>query len=198
MRWALWITFALVILLAVYIASPLIALHSIASAVEARDAAALTERIEFPALRRSLTRQIVATYRRLTGKTVPLGAVGRRLAVSVADPVVARLMTVRALLDLLGKGEAGERARVRIERAPITPNAFNSVWRLWLNSDYLGRDFYVHLPPEGPREDQFTLHLRPINWRWKVVGIDLPEELQERLAQEIIKLTQERLAPLRR
>jgi hypothetical protein len=59
MRWALWITFALVILLAVYIASPLIALQSIASAVEARDAAALTERIEFPALRRSLTRQIV-------------------------------------------------------------------------------------------------------------------------------------------
>jgi hypothetical protein len=198
MRWALWITLALVILLAVYIASPLIALQSIASAVEARDSAALTERIEFPALRRSLTRQIVATYRRLTGKTVPLGAVGRRLAVSVADPVVARLMTVRALLDLLGKGEAGEGARVRIERAPITPNAFNSVWRLWLNSDYLGRDFYVHLPPEGRREDQFTLHLRPINWRWKVVGIDLPEELQERLAQEIIKLTQERLAPLRR
>jgi hypothetical protein len=200
MRRALWIAVTLVILffLAVYIASPLIALHNIASAVDAKDAAALTERIEFPAVRRSLTRQLVATYRRLTGKTVPLGAISRRLAVSVADPVVARLMTVRALLDLLSKGEAGEGAKVRMERAPITPNAFKSVWRLWLHSDYLGRDFYVHLPPEGPREDQFTLHLRPINWRWKVVGIDLPEELKERLAQEIVKLTQERLAPLRK
>jgi ABC-type dipeptide/oligopeptide/nickel transport system permease subunit len=198
MRWAVWITLPLVILLAVYIASPLIALHSIASAVQTKDAVALTERIEFPAVRRSLTKQLVANYRRLTGKTVPLGALGRRLVVSVADPVVARLMTVRALLDLLGKGEAGEGGKVRIERAPITPNAFKSVWRLWLNSDYLGRDFYVRLPPEGPRDDRFTLHLRLINWRWKVVGIDLPEELKERLAQEIIKLTQERLAPLRR
>jgi hypothetical protein len=198
MRWAVWITLTLGILLVVYIASPLIALHSIASAVEARDAVALTERIEFPAVRRSLTKQILATYRKLTGKTLPLGAIGKRFAVSVADPVVARLMTVTALLDLLGKGEAGKGEKVHIGRAPFTPTAFKSLWRLWLNSDYLGRDFYVYLPPEGPRDDQFAVHLRPIHWRWKVVGVDLPEELKERLAQEVIKLTKERLAPLRR
>ena len=198
MRWALWITLTFFIILGVYFASPLIALQRIASAVETRDAAALTERIDFPSVRRSLTKQIVATYLELTGKKLPIGAISKRFAISVADPIVARLMTMRALLDLLGKGEAGKSAKVPIDRAPFTSTSFKNVWRLWLNSDYLGRDFYVHLPPEGPREDQFTLHLRPINWRWKVVGIDLPEELQERLAQEIIKLTQERLAPLRR
>ena len=110
MRWALWITVTLSILLGAYITSPLIALQRIASAVETRDAVALTERIEFPSLRRSLTKQIVAAYLKLIGKKLPIGVFGvfgKRLAVSVADPVVARLMTVRALLDLLGKGEAG-------------------------------------------------------------------------------------------
>jgi hypothetical protein len=195
MRWALWITVTLCILVGVYIASPLIALQRIASAVETRDAVALTERIEFPSLRRSLTKQLVATYLKLTGKKLPLNAFVRRFAVSVADPVVARLMTVRALLDLLGKGEAGENAKVPIYRAPVTPASFKSVWRLWLNSDYLGRDFYVYLPPEGSRSDRFKLHLQLMRWRWRVVGIDLPEDLKEQLVRELIKLTKEQLVP---
>jgi Protein of unknown function (DUF2939) len=187
MRWAIWTT--LFVLLGVYIASPLIALQRIEFAVETKDAVALTERIEFPSLRRSLTKQLVATYLKLTGKKLPLNAFGRHIAVSVADPVVARLMTVRALLALLGKGEAGENAKVPVDRAPFTPTAFKSVWRLWLNSDYLGRDFYAYLPPEGARNDRFRVHLRFIRWRWRVVGVDLPEELQEKLVRELIKLT---------
>jgi hypothetical protein len=195
MRWALWITVTLSILLGAYITSPLIALQRIASAVETRDAVALTERIEFPSLRRSLTKQIVATYLKLIGKKLPIGVFGKRLAVSVADPVVARLMTVRALLDLLGKGEAGKTAKVPIDRAPFTSTSFKSVWRVWLNTDYLGRDFYVYLPPEGSRGERFKVHLRLIRWRWRLVGIELPEDLKEQLAREIVKLTKERLKP---
>ena len=135
MRWALWITTTLGIALGVYIASPLIALHGIASAVEARDA---SERLEFPALRRSLTKQIVAEYLKLTGKKLPIQAMARTLVVSVADPIVARLMTVRAILDLLGKGDAGEKAKLPIDRAPFTASSFQSLWRLWLESDYRG------------------------------------------------------------
>ena len=86
MRWALWITTTLGIALGVYIASPLIALHGIASAVEAQDAAALSERLEFPALRRSLTKQIVAEYLKLTGKKLPIQAMARTLVVSVPIP----------------------------------------------------------------------------------------------------------------
>jgi len=193
MRWALWITVTLCILLGAYIVSPLIALQRIASAVQTRDAVALTELTEFPSLRRSLTKQIVAAYLELTGRKLPIGAFTKRFVVSVADPVVARLMTVRALLDLLGKGEAGESARVPIDRAPFSSTAFKSVWRLWLNSDYLGRDFYVYLPPESSRIERFRVHLRLIRWRWRLVGIDLPEDLKQRLARELVKLTQDRL-----
>jgi hypothetical protein len=47
--------------------------------------AALTERIDFPALKRSLKKQIVEEYLKLTGKQLPIQALGKRLAVSVAD-----------------------------------------------------------------------------------------------------------------
>lgn len=96
-----------------YFASPFIALQRISIAVETRDAVALTERTDFPAVRRSLTKQIVATYLKLTGKKLPLGAIGRGFAFSVADPVVARLMTVTALLYLLQKGDAGNNVKVQ-------------------------------------------------------------------------------------
>jgi hypothetical protein len=195
MRWAFWSTIAFCIFLGIYIASPLLALQRIASAVERRDAIALAERIDLPSLRRSFRNQIVVTYLKLTGRHLPLGAISRRFAVSVADPVVARLITIRALLDLLGKGEAGKRASIPLERAPFTPTSLQSLWRLWFNSDYLGRDFYVYLPPHGSRADQFQIHLRPVRWRWTIVGIELPEELKERLARELIDLTPERLKP---
>jgi hypothetical protein len=111
-----------------------------------RDAVALTERIDFPAVRRSLTKQIVQEYLKLTGKKLPLQAIGKRLMVSAVDPIVARLMTVRALLDLLNKGDAGEQAKVPLDRAlslqllstaldifgltPITEaEAFTSIYR---------------------------------------------------------------------
>lgn len=191
MRWLLGFTLALCLLLGVYLASPLLALQNIAAAVEARDAEALSERIDFPSLRRSFTKQIVATYSELTGRSLPLGAMSRRLAVSVADPVVAQLMTVRALLDLLAEGEAGK-AKVRAERAPFTSEAFQSVWRLWLSADYLGRDFYIYLPPGGARSTQFRVHLRLERWRWTIVGIELPEELRQKLARELVDVTWDR------
>lgn len=193
MRWTLGITATLVVLLAVYLASPLIALQRIASAVEARDAVALSERLDVAALRRSFRKQMVTTYRELTGKKLPLGALSRRLAMSVADPIVARLMTMRALLALLGDGKAGEVAKVPADRAPFSSISFPSIWRLWLSADYLGRDFYIHLPPDGPRSERFGMHLRLIRWRWELVGVELPDELRIQLARELIEETQERL-----
>jgi hypothetical protein len=190
-RWGLWVSLTLGILLSVYLASPLIALHSIASAVETKDAVALTERIDFAALRRSLTKQLVDEYLKLTGKKLPLHAIGKRVVVSVADPIVARLMTIRALLDLLGKADAGEKAKLPLERAPFTTGSFKSLWQLWLDSDYRGRSFYIYLPPKKSRAEQFRAHLRLIGWRWRIVGLDLPEDLKEHFAQELVKLTQE-------
>ena len=191
LKWGRWVVLALGVLLSIYLASPLIALHDIGSAVETRNATALTDRIDFPALRRSLTKQIVEEYFALTGTKPPLRALAKRFAVSVADPIVARLMTVRALLDLLGKGDAGENAKVPLERAPFTSGALNDLWHVWLESDYLGRNFYVYLPPKKSREEQFRVNLRLTGWHWRVVALDLPADLREHLARELVKLTKD-------
>jgi DUF2939 family protein len=191
-RWGRWVVLALGILLCTYLASPLIVLHEMASAVETKDAAALTARIDFPALKRSFTKQIAQEYLKLTGKKLPLNALARRVAVSVADPVVARLMTVTALLDLLGKGKVGDRTSVAVDRAPFASGSLGNLWQVWLDSDYFGRDFYVYLPPKKAREEQFRVDLRLKRWRWQMVGLDLPDDLKQHLARELIKASQER------
>lgn len=160
MRWAIGITVLLVVLLAIYVASPLVALYRIGSAVEARDATALEERIHFPSVRHSFKKQIVATYRELTGKPLPLNAMVRRAAVSVADPIVARLMTINALLDLLGKGEAGKNVKVPIDRVPLNSRSLDNVWRLWVNSDYLGKTFYMSTA-RGPKDRSVSREAPP-------------------------------------
>jgi hypothetical protein len=62
MRWGLWTTVVLIVLLVAYFAWPLVGFYSLASAVESRNAAALAERVDFPSLRRSLSQQVIAEY----------------------------------------------------------------------------------------------------------------------------------------
>jgi len=67
-RWGRWIAVVLVLLVAAFFIWPLVGFYRIASAVEAKNATALAERVEFSLLRRSLTQQVIAEYLRLTGK----------------------------------------------------------------------------------------------------------------------------------
>jgi hypothetical protein len=96
MRWTLWIAVVLLVVLSAYAVWPVIGFYKIASAVEFRDAAALTQRVDFRSLRKSLTKQLVATYLELTGQEKKLGLLEKSIAMgvgdSIADPIVARLV----------------------------------------------------------------------------------------------------------
>jgi hypothetical protein len=59
-----------------------------------------------------------------------------------------------------------------------------------LTPKYRGGSFSVYLPPKKSRADQFRAHLRLIQWR--IVGLDLPGDLKQHLAQELVK---DRLRP---
>jgi hypothetical protein len=84
-------------------------LVSTCRAVQARNAAAVSELVDFPALRRSLTVQIVRTYPRLTGKAGRPGSIIEQFSVgvgvSVADSIVAKLISPEALLELRHNGQ---------------------------------------------------------------------------------------------
>ena len=187
----------LVVLLGGYTAWPITGLYRIASALDARNAQALDNQLDYRLLRQSLTGQIMQAYLKLTGKDQPpqtlRGQLVMGLIATVADPLVAKLINSETLLDLLGKGwpssvVPGEPpAAIRgISRASI-----GNAWQIFLNSEYSGANFYATVPVASPPAEQFRLHLQLLQWKWKVVGIDLPEALRVRIAQEVIKLNPE-------
>jgi Protein of unknown function (DUF2939) len=192
MRWTLRIVAVLLVLLLAYAIWPVVGFIRIASAVEAKDAAALGKLVDFKALRKSLTKQIVAAYIDLTGKEKQLGLLGKSLAVglgtSYAEPIVAELLNEQTLIDLLSKGEyGGNGGKLPPELAPFSKSALQSGWKTWWASEYGLGDYYVNLPPDKSPDKQFKVKLSLKEWQWKLAGIDLPEPLKIQLAQELAK-----------
>lgn len=191
MRWTLRIAAILAVLLLAYAIWPVVGFFQIASAIEARDAPALAKRVDFRALRKNLTKQVVAAYLQLTGKEKKLGLLGKGIALGIgtsyAEPIIARLLNEQSLIDLLSKGEGGAGIKVPAEFAPFSANAMKSGWQTWWASEYGLGDYYVHLPPDKPLDERFTVKLSLTDFQWKLAGIDLPEPMRLELAQELMK-----------
>jgi hypothetical protein len=194
MRLTIGIGAALLVLWLAYAVWPFFGVYRLAGAVQARDIAVLIEQVDFPALRRSLTAQIATTYLRMTGKAragqrgsiVEQFTIG--VASSVADPIVAKLVSPESLLDLLQNGRP---PGVVSDNLPsiegVGTEALGNAWRLYLNSELgIGR-FFIGLPVDKPLADSFRLQFCLTSWTWKLCGVELPEQLQIRLAQEILK-----------
>jgi hypothetical protein len=67
-----------------YAASPYFAVYDLLRIVQERNLAELRARVDFPAVRRSLTAQIVRTYLRITGKTGQSGSIAEQLGEQIA------------------------------------------------------------------------------------------------------------------
>jgi hypothetical protein len=133
-----------------------------------------------------LTQQIVDAYLQISGRGASTRSnIAAAATVSIADPIVARLINPEALLNLLNKGSLDESHQSRL--GPIPSASFWNPWRLWWNSEYSGANFYLSLPTEAPRAQQFRLRFRLLRWQWKLAGIDLPEEVRLGLARQLLK-----------
>jgi len=176
----------LLALLVGYWAWPFFALRGLAADLQARNAAAVNEKVDYARVRRSFTEQIVSAYLRLTGRASKLGALGP-LGASIIDPWVSQIVTPENLADLLRGGT------VSSELGPISfgfgdlPFSLNIAWNAWLSSEYgLGR-FSIRLPPGATEPNQFRLRMQLLRWRWKLTGIELPENLRDQIARELAK-----------
>jgi hypothetical protein len=196
MRWTLRIAAVLAVLLLAYAIWPVVGFARIASAIEARDGAALAKLVDFRALRKSLTKQIVAAYIELTGKEKQLGLMGKTLAVGIgtsyAEPIVAELLNEQTLIDLLTKGQVGGgggvgAVKVPAELAPFSKSALQSGWQTWWASEYGLGDYYVYLPPDKTPDKQFKVRLSLKDLQWKLTGLDLPGPMRVELAQQLVK-----------
>jgi hypothetical protein len=165
-------------------------LYRIASAVEA-NSAALGKLVDFHALRKSVTKQLVATCIEITRKEKKLGLLGKTLAGAVsvnsyAEPIIAQLINEQTLIDLLAKGEGGG-AKVPEDFAPFSRSALQSSWRTWWASESGVGDYYVYLPPDKSPDKQFKVKLSLKEWQRKLAGIDMPKPMLVQLAQELVK-----------
>ena len=171
-----------------YVAWPLYDLYQLARAVERRDAAAVTQHVDFGRLRASFTEQIVEAYLRKTGARVSPMLQGA--AFSIADPLVEKFISPEALAEFLRMGWPVAALPDRPhDSVGLSVEALGSVWQIFAASDYgLGR-FEVTVPVKFPPERAFMLSFRLAQWRWRLSRVALPEHIRALLADEIIKAT---------
>jgi hypothetical protein len=175
-----------------YTAWPLYDLFVLIRAMETRDVNTVTRHVYFDAVRVSLTNQIVAAYVRRTGIQIsPLAQSMAASALGIADPIVKKLISPEALSELLAVGWP---VAVVSDPPPpgtlgITRSTLGTVWQIFANSEYGFGRFEVEAPSALPPQQRFRLTFRLLQWRWQLVGVALPENIQNLLADELIKAT---------
>jgi hypothetical protein len=192
MRWTLRITAVLAVMWAAYFVWPYFAAYRLAEAVLARDVGTVKQRVNFSAVRQSLAEQIFTTYLRLTGREAKLGAFsGLAIAATsaIADPIVAQLVSSEALTDLLANGWP---IAVLPERLPgiegLRSGSIGTAWQVFAHSEHGLRSFSVMVPAQAAAGRRFRLQFRLSSRTWRLVGVELPEELKVRLTQELVRL----------
>jgi hypothetical protein len=175
-----------------YTVWPLYELSVLVHAIETRDVDTVTRHVYFDAVRKSITSQIIAAYTRRTGTHIsPLAQSMAAAALGIADPVVNKLISPEALSQLLGVGWP---VAVAPDPPPgtvgISASTVGSIWQIFGDSEYgIGR-FEVTMPASLPLRQRFHLTFQLLQWRWQLVGVILPDNIQNLLADELAKAMQ--------
>jgi hypothetical protein len=193
MRWTLRISVFLLLLWAAFMVSPFVALYRLGKAVEAQDVAAIAERVNFQALRLSLSKQIVSEYLRAVGRAQELDQLDRNVATSagatVAEPLVAQLVTPEAVAGLLnGRLPPGIAAAAPALSTglSLSVGSLAEASRIYFASQSRGfRNIFIPLPDGKPKAEQVRLHMRLTGATWRLLGLELPQELVRALVSQL-------------
>ena len=172
-----------------YTAWPLYDLWVLVHAMETHDVGTVTRLVYFDAVRVSLTNQVMAAYVRRTrinispfAQSVAAGALG------IANPIVQKLISPEALSELLGTGWP---VTVGSDPPPgtvgITERTIGTIWQIFKNSEYGFARFEVAAPAVLPPQQRFRLTFQLLQWRWRLVAVTLPENIQNLLGDELAK-----------
>jgi len=187
MRKVVAVILVLVVLFLAWSAWPFFGVYALARAVQSGDIERIEERVDYPALGQSLSGQVLATYARLTGVPLDRGLVGS-VATALANPMVTKLVSRAVLARFLQNGWP---TPVLGDRPPSMPapnwNSLGDAWQLYANSGRGLRDFSLRVPVTEPRARQYRLTLTLEGLTWKLTGFELPDEVAERLARELMQ-----------
>jgi hypothetical protein len=160
-------------------------------AIDERDLPTVVRHVNFDRVRVLLTEQVVAAYMRRSGVKPNLLA-QQAFAAGILNPVVNKLVSPEALSDLLAVGWP-----VAVAPNPppgtlgINQKTLGTAWQIFGASNYgIGR-FEVSAPMELLPPNRFRLTFQLLAWRWQLARVILPENIQNLLADELIKATRE-------
>ncbi len=176
---------------------PLADAASLARAARENAAGEVIDRVDIPALRRSLARQIATAYLDASGKGGKLGTLGRGLAgaaaTTVADPYVAELLTPANIVALLSEGKVnqvalnGHTLAVKETLPGLTDLSASDALARVTGSYFEGpTHFVVPVNPNAGPADAVRVHLNLGGLRWRLSGIDLPPALVGAMARAVL------------
>jgi Protein of unknown function (DUF2939) len=177
-----------------YMAWPLYELTALVRAIDARDVSTVARYVNFDRVRASLTEQIASVYMRRSGiQPGPLAQQAVVVGISVADPVIRKLVSPEALSELLAVGWP---VAVVPDPPPgtlgLNSDTLGTAWQVFGASRYGLARFEVSAPMGLPPANRFRLRFQLLAWRWQLVGIILPANIQNLLADELVKAVRER------
>jgi hypothetical protein len=157
--------------------------------METRDVGTVTRHVYFDAVRASLTQQVVAAYVRRTRINIsPFAQSMAAGTLGIANPTVQKLISPEALSELIGIGWP---VTVGSDPPPgtvgITERTIGTIWQIFKNSEYGFARFEVAAPSVLPQQQRFRLTFRLLQWRWRLVAVTLPENIQNLLGDELAK-----------
>src|SRR4029450_13483939 len=172
-----------------YTAWPLYNLFVLVRAIETRDVDTVVRHVHFDQGGISLTNQVVAAYVRRTGIQIsPLARSMAAAALGIADPIVNKLISPEALSELLAVGWP---VPVLPDPPPgtigITRSTMGTIWQVFGNSEYGFGRVEGGAAAGFAAQQRFRLTCRLLQWRWRLVAVTLPENIQNLLADELIK-----------
>jgi hypothetical protein len=125
------------------------------------------------------------------GRAGAISAADRQAAVTalaaLADPIMEQLLTPGGILDLLwtttreqAPAPEARPGRIRLASRSLAELVGASRWRGF-------RNIYFTLPPDQAPERRFRLQFRLSRLKWRLISVDLPERVRQRLAAQLLE-----------
>lgn len=162
-------------------ASPYYALHQIKIALAERNADALAEHVDFPALRTSVKTQLEASMARSIAATAgsdnPLAALGQSIASAMLGKMVDAMVSPAGVVALVNKSALSPQADMDTSAdAPADGAAKKAEY----SAGYAGVNTFVVRAKDGNAQEGALVLLRHGVWGWKLSSIEIASAMAGR------------------
>ena len=192
MRLILAVSVLLLLAAVAYAAWPVINLYQLVDVVRSGDTVAFEQRVDLPAVRRSIASQflVLAGAGKIKGVKVSVDPSGQEIVTNLIEARLESLITPEIVFELLRRGSLRDGGDEAPSGAGGTPSPYalpaNPLSRVKGFGFPTPTSFRISLGEGSDREDWLTLTLRlSKSLIWQVSDVDLPDKVFRGLQRDI-------------